>query len=128
MKKLLTTLRLVNIPYNPENGSEGELFYNSSASAVVVRSKNNWKEIPFNAIVDTDATFPAHKPGLLYFNRSDFNFYISYADNWLPIGSFTAPENVILNGGNAETSIFEAIFDGGNSSSAFESNISGGFA
>ena len=128
MKKFLTTLKLVNIPSSPASGSEGELFYNSSASAVVVRSKNSWKELPFNAIADTNASFPPHKPGLLYFNRSDFNFYISYADNWLPIGSFTTPENIILNGGTAETSTFEATFDGGNAFNEFESFISSGFA
>lgn len=91
-------------------------------------ASTTYQSLIVGAIANIDPDFPNHKPGLLYFNRNDFNFYISYADNWLPIGSFSAPENIILNGGNAETSTFEAIFDGGNSSSIFESVISGGFA
>ena len=91
-------------------------------------ASTTYQSLAVGAIANIDPNFPEHRPGLLYFNRNDFNFYISYADNWLPIGSFSAPENIILNGGNAETSTFEAIFDGGNSSSIFESVISGGFA
>lgn len=131
MKKLLTTLRLVNISSNPENGSEGELFYNSSASSLVVRSGGLWKEIPFSAKAEVSSNFPPHDPGHLHFNTSDLNFYVSYGNNWIPVGSYNeiSPEDQnIINGGIASTSLFRIFINGGFAGSIFENDLNGGGA
>ena len=76
------------------------------------------------AIANTDVTQPNanNNTGLLYFNPNNFTFSIAYGGTWLQLGAATTP----VDNGNSSTSSFEAIFDGGNSSSTYDSYLLGG--
>jgi hypothetical protein len=44
-KKFLTSLKLVNLPSDPTSGSEGELYFNSSASVAKIYKEGTWSEL-----------------------------------------------------------------------------------
>jgi hypothetical protein len=76
------------------------------------------------AIANTDLSQPNanSNTGLLYFNPNDFTFSIAYGGTWLQLSAVQTP----IFGGISGTSEFDNIFDGGNSSSTYDSYLIGG--
>ena len=94
--------------------------YNSASSQIILSASVSSGA----AIANTDLSQPnaSSNTGLLYFNPNDFTFSIAYGGTWLQIGAATTP----VVGGTASTSEFTNIFDGGNSSSTYDSYLVGG--
>jgi hypothetical protein len=76
------------------------------------------------AIANTSLSEPdaSENTGLLYFNPNDFTFNIAYGGTWLQLASVAQP----ITGGNSSTTEFTNIFDGGDSSSTYDSFLVGG--
>jgi hypothetical protein len=94
--------------------------YNSASSQIILSASVSSGA----AIANTDLSQPNanSNTGLLYFNPNDFTFSIAYGGTWLQIGA--ASSQIV--GGSASTSEFTNIFDGGNSSSTYDSYLVGG--
>jgi hypothetical protein len=76
------------------------------------------------AIANTDLSQPNanSNTGLLYFNPNDFTFSIAYGGVWLQLANASTQ----VSGGDSSTTNFEGTFDGGDSSSTYESYLVGG--
>jgi len=129
-KKLLTGLTLVNLPSDPSVGSEGELYFNTSASVVKLYKNAEWSEIGSGSggagiIVSTTAPEdPAVGTG--WYQNTTNSFYVYDGTFWVEVNtvisggsgagtivSTTAPEDPEVGTGwyNNETGVL-AIYDG----------------
>jgi len=76
------------------------------------------------AIANTDLVRPDanSNTGLLYFDPNQFTFNIAYGGVWLQLANASTQ----VSGGDSSTTNFEGTFDGGDSSSTYESYLVGG--
>lgn len=126
-KKFLTALKLVNLSTDPESGSSGEIYYNSSDNAIKFYNGSSWLLInQSNVIVDSGNSYPVSPlNGQLFYNTSTGKTAIFYGNVWKEFAYDTDISGV--DGGTPETSFFSSIIDGGSpSSTQFIDNYDGG--
>ena len=94
--------------------------YNSASSQIILSASVSSGA----AIANTDLSQPNanENTGLLYFNPNDLTFSIAYGGTWLQLAAVSTP----IVGGTAGTTEFSNIFDGGNSSTTYDSYLIGG--
>ena len=88
-KKFLTGLTLVNLDSDPLVGSEGELYFNTSASVAKIYKSGAWSEIGGGGGLTTVDSAPPESPqiGETWFNDSNGSFYIYDGNFWVEITS-----------------------------------------
>lgn len=67
-KKFLTGLRLVNLSSDPETGSEGEIYFNTSNDAIKLYANNSW-----NFANDSNKNLDGGNPSSIYGGTSNIN-------------------------------------------------------
>lgn len=124
-KRLLSVQRIVNLSGDPASGNSGELYYNTGENGYKFYNGSAWTSLGSGggSGVEVSATIPTvGSDGSLYFNTSDYTLNIALGGAWLQIGSVAS-----INAGNAETSTFDGVFDGGlSSTSVFDITVDGG--
>ena len=88
-KKLLTGLTLVNLPSDPSVGSEGELYFNTSASVVKLYKNAEWSEIGSGGsgivVSETDPVSPA--VGDAWYQNTTNSFYVYDGTFWVEVNT-----------------------------------------
>lgn len=85
-QRLLNTQRIVNLSANPATGSAGEIYYNTTISALKYHDGTTWVEFGSGGgggviISDTAPTSPTL--GDLWFNSSSAIMYVYYDSYWV---------------------------------------------
>jgi len=83
-KRLLNTQRIVNLSADPATGSSGEIYYNTTISALKYHNGTTWVEFGSGGgvtISDTAPTSPT--AGDLWFNSSNAVMYVYYDSSWV---------------------------------------------
>lgn len=122
-KKFLTGLTLVNLDSDPLTGSEGELYFNTSASVAKIYKAGAWTELGAAGGITVGAVEPENpEVGDSWFNNENGSYYIFDGTYWVEVNSIidllfkvseTPPEEEVTGLGwfNQENSSFY-IFDG----------------
>ena len=94
-KRLLTTLRLLNLDSDPASGSNGDIYYNSSSHKTKIYTNGQWKSLPSN-IDDLDdvGIFSATDGQLLAYN--------SASGLWTNVSASAASGGISASSGIAE--------------------------
>jgi hypothetical protein len=74
-KRFLTGLNLANLTSDPETGTEGDLYFNTTDKSIKIYIDDQWKNLPKNLsdLEDID---------LQYLDNEHFLLYDSSASNW----------------------------------------------
>lgn len=116
-KRFLSSLKLLNLSSDPENGSSGEMFYSNSENLIKYYNGTSWISLlPLGEnIVPSGPSYP-NAPlvnGQLFYNTSNGRTAIYFEPFWK---EFAYANELVLS------------INGGNSSSLFDSSIDGGLA
>jgi hypothetical protein len=87
-KKFLTSLKLVNLPSDPSVGSEGELYFNSSASVAKIYQAGAWSVLGAGAGGGTtvSTTEPASPEiGDSWYKNDTGEFYVYDGTYWVEV-------------------------------------------
>lgn len=114
-KRFLTSLKLVNLSVDPESSSAGEVYYNSSSNAIRYNDGSEWKNLGGDFSVESGSSYPTTNVdnGKFFYNTSSGRTAIHFDSVWKELAYVT---DLPLNGGTAETTIFENSVDGGSPS------------
>ena len=87
-KKLLTGLTLVNLPSDPSVGSEGELYFNTSASVAKIYKSGSWSEIGSGGGTTVSETEPPSPLlGDSWYQNTTNSFFIYDGTFWLEVNT-----------------------------------------
>lgn len=116
-KKFLSSLKLLNLSSNPENGSSGEMFYSNSENLIKYYNGTSWISLSPSGenIVPSGPSYPEAPlvNGQLFYNTTNERTAIYINSFWRELAYYYEVD-------------FEA--DGGNASSTFIYILDGGFA
>ena len=87
-KKFLTGLTLVNLPSDPSVGSEGELYFNTSASVAKIYKEGAWSELGAGggAAITVSTTEPASPNiGDAWYKNDTGEFYVYDGTYWVEV-------------------------------------------
>lgn len=139
-KRFLSPLRLVNLTSDPAGGSEGDIYWNSSSNKVRVYQDGSWSDLVQQSATSalqvlSDAP-NSPSQGTIYFNSSEQTIKIYNGNLWYDVGgpkaildhyhntsdgrvehvdyeTYVEEQLVYMDGGNASTSDFFDIINGG---------------
>jgi hypothetical protein len=95
-KKFLTGLRLVNLNSDPSVGSEGELYFNTSASVAKIYKSGLWSELGAGGGSETtvSTTEPVSpETGDAWYKNDTGEFYIYDGSYWVEVNGVIASES-----------------------------------
>ena len=85
-KKFLTGLTLVNLPSDPSVGSEGELYFNTSASVAKIYKEGAWSELGGGSGITVSTTEPVSpNTGDAWYKNDTGEFYIYDGTYWVEV-------------------------------------------
>jgi hypothetical protein len=126
-KRFLSSIRLLNLSTDPNSASAGDMYYNSSSSAVKFYDGSSWKALAAgDLVVESGSSYPTTSlvNGKLFYNTSNQRTAIYFDSVWrefayvtdLPVdggSSFTTEFASSIDGGSSSTSVFDNVYDGG---------------
>ena len=97
-KKFLSTLKIVNLPSDPINGSDGELYFNSSASVAKIYQAGAWSVLGAGAgggSTTVSTTEPASPEiGDSWYKNDTGEFYVYDGTYWVEVNGVIEPDGV----------------------------------
>jgi len=139
-KKFLTGLTLVNLDSDPLTGSEGELYFNTSASVAKIYKAGSWTELGAGSgsgnIVTVGSTEPSSPNiGDGWYDNSNGSYYVYDGTYWVEISSVI--ENPPLSQEEVQDYVstlfthnnhqnIDAIYDDINNQIVLSASVSGG--
>ena len=97
-KKFLSTLKIVNLPSDPINGSDGELYFNSSASVAKIYQAGAWSVLGAGAgggSTTVSTTEPAYPEiGDSWYKNDTGEFYVYDGTYWVEVNGVIEPDGV----------------------------------
>jgi hypothetical protein len=86
-KKFLSTLKIVNLPSDPVSGSDGELYFNSSASVAKIYQAGSWSVLGAGGGGTTVSTTEPTSPeiGDSWYKNDTGEFYVYDGTYWVEI-------------------------------------------
>lgn len=88
-KKFLSTLKIVNLPSDPISGSEGELYFNSSASVAKIYQAGSWSVLGAGGgggAITVSTTEPASpQTGDAWYKNDTGEFYVYDGTYWVEV-------------------------------------------
>ena len=97
-KKFLSTLKIVNLPSDPTSGSDGELYFNSSASVAKIYQAGAWSVLGAGAgggSTTVSTTEPASPEiGDSWYKNDTGEFYVYDGTYWVEVNGVIEPDGV----------------------------------
>ena len=97
-KKFLSTLKIVNLPSDPISGSDGELYFNSSASVAKIYQAGAWSvlgAVAGGGSTTVSTTEPASPEiGDSWYKNDTGEFYVYDGTYWVEVNGVIEPDGV----------------------------------
>lgn len=99
-KRFLTTQKIVNLATDPESGSAGEIYYNSTNNSIKYYngSTSSWAEVGGGGVTVSGTSPVSPSLGDLWFDDTNLKLFIYYDATWIEAGG----------GGGSTASIYVA--------------------